>query len=69
MRNVVSELCRPPTGAEKDTMREFLATEAVRLIEESVKSPAVLDAQTARQKAVDQLCRVIFNLNEFVYPD
>jgi hypothetical protein len=62
-------LCRPPTGAEKDTMREFLATEAVRLIEESVKSPAVLDAQTARQKAVDQLCRVIFNLNEFVYPD
>jgi Protein of unknown function (DUF1553) len=61
--------CRPATGAEKNTMREFLATEAARQIEEAAKSPAVLDSQTARQKALDQLCRVIFNLNEFVYPD
>jgi hypothetical protein len=50
-------------------MREFLATEAARLMEESAKSPKPLDAETARQKALDQLCRVIFNLNEFVYPD
>jgi hypothetical protein len=61
--------CRPPTAAEKKTMLEFLATEAARLIDESPKSPTPLDVQTATQKALDQLCRVIFNLNEFVYPD
>jgi hypothetical protein len=62
-------LCRPPTAAEKETMLDFLASEAARLVEDSAKSPAPLDASTARNKALDQLCRVIFNLNEFVYPD
>jgi hypothetical protein len=61
--------CRLPTVAEKNIMREFLANEAARLIEESTKSPTLLDTRTAKQRALNQLGRVIFNLNEFVYPD
>ncbi|MGE5192358.1 MAG: DUF1549 and DUF1553 domain-containing protein [Deltaproteobacteria bacterium] len=62
-------LCRPPTAAEKKTMLEFLAAEAAGLAEESAGSAAPQEAATARHKALDQLCRVIFNLNEFVYSD
>jgi hypothetical protein len=62
-------LCRPPTVEESRTMQEFLAAEQARLIEESAGSSAALEPETARQRAREQLCRVIFNLNEFVYPD
>jgi hypothetical protein len=62
-------LCRPPTAAEMSTALDFVATEAARLLEESAASPAPLADQKARHRALDQLCRVIFNLNEFVYPD
>lgn len=48
-------LCRPPTDAERATMREFLKRQA--------EGGAL--ARTARE----QLCRVLLNLNEFVYPD
>jgi hypothetical protein len=47
-------LCRDPTEQELTTMRAFLAQEA---------------AATDRQQALVQLCRVILNLNEFVYPN
>jgi hypothetical protein len=62
-------LCRSPTAAEKQTMLDFLVTEAARLVEESAGSSAPLDAETATHKALDQLCRVVFNLSEFVYSD
>jgi hypothetical protein len=39
-------LCRPPTDAERDLMREFL-----------------------KRQSLEQMCRVMFNLNEFVYAD
>ena len=39
--------------------------EAVRLGEEE---PG-LSEEAARRRALTQMCRVIFNLNEFVYPD
>jgi hypothetical protein len=61
-------LAREPTAAEQLAMVEFLATEAAHLAQESAGTGA-LTAPVARKKALEQLCRVIFNLNEFVYPD
>ena len=48
-------LCRSPTESEKRELLAFLRTQA--------KDGAI--SRTARE----QMCRVIFNLNEFVYPD
>jgi Protein of unknown function (DUF1553)/Protein of unknown function (DUF1549) len=48
-------LARMPSDRERQTMRAFLQAEAAR----SPRDDA----------ALVQLCRVIFNLNEFVYPD
>jgi hypothetical protein len=62
-------LSREPTATERKTMLEFMATEAVRIVEESAGSELPVTAPVARMKALEQLCRVIFNLNEFVYPD
>jgi hypothetical protein len=62
-------LCRRPTADEEHTMQAFLAAEQSRLIEESAGSAVSLTLETARHKALEQLCRVIFNLNEFVYPN
>jgi hypothetical protein len=46
-------LCRPPSQTERAALLEFLTRE-----------PAA-----ARQRALEQMWRVIFNLNEFVYAD
>jgi len=62
-------LCREPTAEERQAMLEFLATEQTRLIEEAARSGTPLPQEAARHKALAQLCRVIFNLNEFVYTD
>jgi hypothetical protein len=47
-------LCREPTERELTTMQAFLEQET---------------AATDSQRALVQLCRVILNLNEFVYPN
>jgi hypothetical protein len=47
-------LARQPTPAEAAAMQQFLAREA---------------AATDERRAIVQLCRVILNLNEFVYPN
>jgi hypothetical protein len=47
-------LCREPTEQELSAMQAFLDAEAVA---------------TDRERALVQLCRVILNLNEFVYPN
>jgi hypothetical protein len=49
-------LCRLPTTAERETAVEFLRREGT-------------GAANAKGQALRQLCRVILNLNEFVYPD
>src|SRR5262249_20112866 len=49
-------LCRPPTATERATMLEFL---------KNGNGPN----QQERQQALEQMCRVILNLNEFVYAD
>jgi hypothetical protein len=60
-------LARPPTAAERDRMTTFLGREADAWIGESSGRPR--DAAMARRHATEQMCRVILNLNEFVYTD
>jgi hypothetical protein len=57
-------LCRPPTNAEITAMLEFREQEATTNDGDGSMSNA--DAQRA---ALEQMCRVILNLNEFVYPE
>jgi hypothetical protein len=62
-------LCREPTALERRAMSEFLAAETARQTEVSAAAGSALDRNAARHRALVQLCRVIFNLNEFVYSD
>jgi hypothetical protein len=62
-------LCRPPTEREQQMMLRFLRVETENLLREAGKSESTLAANAARHKALEQMCRVMFNLNEFVYAD
>jgi hypothetical protein len=55
-------LCRPPTEKERQVLARFLQDETLELL----RTGAVT---TARQRALEQMCRALLNLNEFVYPD
>ncbi len=59
-------LCRPPTADEAAAMRQFLADEIRQL--RSERGDAASETELA-DEARQQFCRVLFNLNEFVYPD
>ena len=56
-------LCRKPTESETSVLTEFLQRETESLLQES------LDIKEAKRRSLQQMCRVIFNLNEFAYPD
>jgi len=58
-------LCRSPTDAELAALRKFLETESAG---QQRETPAITAAE-ANRRALVQMCRVIFNLNEFVYPN
>ncbi len=62
-------LCRPPTSTEMASMQQFLENEKDLLIKESTQTTQVISHETARTRALVQMCRVVLNLNEFVYPD
>ena len=51
-------VCRPPSSTERNELKQFLLDEV------SQQKPEGADA---RRAALVQVCRVIFNLNEFVY--
>jgi Protein of unknown function (DUF1553)/Protein of unknown function (DUF1549) len=57
-------LCREPRDAELSAFAAFLHHEAAAIVKERSISPEV-----ANSTALRRLCRVMFNLNEFVYPD
>ena len=61
---------RPPTGEEQRSLLLFLEDESTR---PAAEAGAALDhrraGETASQEALVQMCRVIFNMNEFVYAD
>jgi hypothetical protein len=59
-------LCRHPTADEAAAIRQFLADETQQLRAE--RPDAANEGELADAARV-QLCRVLFNLNEFVYPD
>jgi hypothetical protein len=57
-------LARPPEESETRALLEFLKSTAAGLAGSAASEP-----QNDRLKALEEMCRVIFNLNEFVYPD
>jgi hypothetical protein len=57
-------LCRQPTADEATSLRKFLATEGAGQLTET---PSITQTE-AERRALVQLCRVVLNLNEFVYP-
>jgi hypothetical protein len=57
-------LCRSPTDKEKQVMVQYLQRETNHITNETG-----LEVNRARHRALEQLCRVILNLNEFVYSD
>ncbi len=62
-------LCRPVQAAEKAKMQDFLKQETEQRLKESGGEASTADRESARRQALEQMCRVIFNLNEFAYPD
>lgn len=52
-------LCRPPTETEQQTLLEYLQSE--------LSSQNTANTAEAQRAALIQVCRVILNLNEFVY--
>ena len=62
-------LCRPPRADELRIMQQFLTNETQAVRDEAKKRNENLSETDARQRALVQMCRVIFNLNEFVYPN
>ena len=57
-------LGRSAESIERETLSDFLESETAKLVES--KS---LEEHDARRQALVQVCRIIFNLNEFVYTD
>ncbi len=55
-------LCRDPSADESRDLLAFLDREASRLEQRG-------DGSAAQRRALELVCRAIFNLNEFVYPD
>jgi hypothetical protein len=60
---------RKPSGSEVASMVAFLAQESNGRLADAVEAHAALPEATARRQALVQLCRAIFNMNEFVYAD
>ena len=60
-------LCRTPSETERQHMHHFLNTESESLVTESARRNESLSPIEARHLALEQLCRVLLNLNEFVY--
>lgn len=57
--------CRKPSAVETNAMLEFLATET----RARQQAQAGLTIDEARHLSLVQMCRAIFNLNEFAYAD
>jgi hypothetical protein len=62
-------LCRPVNGNEKAQMLGFLKHEEELRLKEVSSQPSSADRERARRDALEQMCRVILNLNEFAYTD
>jgi hypothetical protein len=57
-------LCRPPTATERTALLQYLKQEA-----DNLEQDTRIGRDATRRQALERMCRVILNLNEFVYPD
>jgi Protein of unknown function (DUF1553) len=62
-------LCRMPREAECAAMASFLEQEFQGQLSDAAQARSPRTLVQARHEALVQLCRAIFNMNEFVYPD
>jgi hypothetical protein len=62
-------LCRPPTRVESAAMLGFLKTEGERKKRDDGAEKKPRNNADAQCAALEQVCRVILNLNEFAYAD
>jgi hypothetical protein len=62
-------LGRSPHAREQARALDFLKAEAAHLSRQPAGDAAPVDTNRARHLALVQMCRVILNLNEFVYTD
>jgi mono/diheme cytochrome c family protein len=62
-------LARPPKPEELAAMQRFLADETAHQLREATAASKSISPDEATHAALTQMCRVVLNLNEFVYPD
>ncbi|MEW5979577.1 MAG: PSD1 and planctomycete cytochrome C domain-containing protein [Acidobacteriota bacterium] len=62
-------LCRPVRRSEKAEMMRFLKRETAQHLREISEAGSPASWEAARRQALEQMCRVILNLNEFAYTD
>ena len=68
-RAFLLSLCRTPRDGERLAMVAFLDKETRSRLAEAALAGSPLTMTQARHESLVQLCRAIFNVNEFVYPD
>jgi hypothetical protein len=62
-------LCRPASIAERHALLRYLEQETAALLQDPAPTTKPMDPSRARERALAAMCRVLFNLNEFVYTD
>ena len=62
-------LARLPKPEELAAMQRFLAEETANQLREATAAGKNISVDEATRAALSQMCRVVLNLNEFVYPD
>lgn len=62
-------LSRAPTPDEVTSLTEFVEQETKDLLTETGVSPENLTEEVVQTQALARMCRLVFNLNEFVYTD
>jgi hypothetical protein len=62
-------LARSPKPEELTAMQRFLSEETANQLKEAAAASKSISADEAAHDALTQMCRVVLNLNEFVYPD
>ena len=62
-------VCRSPSQVERTTLLGFLERESRNRLADAARAGGAPTGDRARHEALVQLCRALFNMNEFVYPD
>ncbi len=62
-------LCRPATESERASLLRYLDEEVSAAVADAPANSLPAGSSVARRRALEQVCRAILNLNEFVYTD